>query len=307
MLISEKIEQLSYRCKDARGSVAQYLLDHHADLESMNMQQIADATYTSKATLVRTAKALGYAGWNDFMKAWLHELEQKKKLYGDIDTNFPFAEGQSCTQIRESICQIYMESIYQTDHLIQDAALEKAARILDRSRRIGLLCIGANRSLSRIFIQKMLKVGKICDLCEQADMRYYVNVLDSQDCVIMISYSGNDASREPMNLIPLCKSRHIPIIALTGTQDSFLRKEADIVLPIYSRENVFTKIASYSSEISILFLFDLLYSVFFSLHYRMHYDYKVSSVRPIEISKEMLNEQGLITEQIQTENTNDGK
>lgn len=285
MLISEKIEQLSLRYNDARHTVAQFLLSEFKKLDSMSMQDVAEATYTSKATLVRVAKALGYTGWNDFIKAYLEEIKEKQKLYGDIDTNFPFKGLDSLHEVRESISHIYMESVYQTNSLCDDRQLEKAARIIDQSQRVGVVAVGANRSLSRIFAQKMIKIGKVVDLCEQADMNYYITALTPKDCVIMISYSGVNLKRDPLSLIPLCKERNIPIIALTSQEQTILRQEADAALTIFSREHIFTKIASYSTEISILFLLDLLYSAYFWLHFDQNLTYRLENAKKLEFAR----------------------
>lgn len=287
MRISEKIEQLSLRYSDARHTVAHYLLAEQKKLEKKTMQDVADETFTSKATLVRVAKALGYSGWNDFMKAYLDEIKEKQRLYGDIDTNFPFERLDSMQEVRESISNIYMESVYQTSSLCDDQELKKAAEIIGRSKKVGVIAVGANRSLSRIFAQKMIKIGKVVDLCEQADMNYYITSLTPEDCVIMISYSGVNLQRDPLRLIPLCQEKRIPIIALTNQEDTILRRVAAAVLTIFSREHIFTKIASYSTEISILFLLDLLYSAYFWLHYEHNLTYRLENAKKLEYSRSL--------------------
>lgn len=285
MPIREKIERLAREVHDARGAVARFLLLEANALENMSMQEVAEATFTSKATLVRVAKALGFSGWTAFHKAYVFERKETERLFEGVDTNIPFSKQDRTAQMRSHLAQIYMESVYLTNDLCEDAALEKAASILDESERIVVLGIGANRSLSRIFIQKMVKLGKRVDLCEPADARYFVNTLTFRDCAILISYSGMPPQREPMALIPLCQARGVPMIALTGRHDNVLRQSADVVLTIFSKEDWFAKIASYSSEVSILFLLDLLYSAYFARHYDEHLSYRMENVRAMEQDK----------------------
>ena len=80
-----------------------------------------------------------------------------------------------------------------------------------------------------------------------------------------ISYSG-----EIHNLCSLArtlKGRSVPIIAITSLGDNELKKYADVVLHISTREKLYSKIAGYSNENSIKLILDILYSCYFNLMY----------------------------------------
>lgn len=42
--------------------------------------EIAEKTYTSKATVIRFAKAMGYDGWKEFMKDYIAEIQYRKNF-----------------------------------------------------------------------------------------------------------------------------------------------------------------------------------------------------------------------------------
>ena len=67
MLIQQKLDEMTVKYADSRASVARFLLEKKAKVNQMSMQQVADATFTSKPTLVRIAKGLGFCGWGEFV------------------------------------------------------------------------------------------------------------------------------------------------------------------------------------------------------------------------------------------------
>ena len=73
MLISQKLESMSINYKDARASVSTFMLEQRTKLQNFTMQQVADAAYTSRSTLVRIAQKLGYSGWNELVKKYVEE------------------------------------------------------------------------------------------------------------------------------------------------------------------------------------------------------------------------------------------
>ena len=90
MLIAQKLEEMNMNCKDARGSVSAFLLAHKADLGRYTMQQVADATYTSRPTLVRIAKRMGYSGWNELVQKYTEECRYYADHFSHISPNVPF-------------------------------------------------------------------------------------------------------------------------------------------------------------------------------------------------------------------------
>ena len=67
MLIIEKLK-LKEKMSDNEESIADFILGLGEELKKYSTRNIADATYTSPATVVRLCKKLGFAGFDDFKK-----------------------------------------------------------------------------------------------------------------------------------------------------------------------------------------------------------------------------------------------
>ena len=99
MRLFQKVEEASYNFNDARKTIGEYLLERKESIEDLSMEQIANETFTSKATLSRFAKGLGYEGWIDFSKEFVKEAKYIRDHFSDIDPNIPFEENDRISDI----------------------------------------------------------------------------------------------------------------------------------------------------------------------------------------------------------------
>lgn len=95
MYLFQKIEELMLIYQDARKNIAEFILNERDRILKLSMQEIADYTFTSKATLVRFAKTLGYSGWKEFIRVFMEESVHQETHYTSINPNFPFDEHDS--------------------------------------------------------------------------------------------------------------------------------------------------------------------------------------------------------------------
>ena len=65
MFLFQKIEETMMRYTDARHAVGEFILQEQDKLYQYTVTEIAEKTFTSKATVVRFAKAMGYDGWKE--------------------------------------------------------------------------------------------------------------------------------------------------------------------------------------------------------------------------------------------------
>ena len=74
MSLIHKIEEVMMEYGGgSRQSIGAFILEKKGSLTKYSLQEIADATYTSKAAVTRFAKALGFSGWKEFLKAFWEE------------------------------------------------------------------------------------------------------------------------------------------------------------------------------------------------------------------------------------------
>lgn len=211
------------------------------------------------------------------MNKLIEEVRYEQTHYSNIDPNIPFLYNDNLQTILNNIATIQIESIQDTVNNLDLNHLEKAIEILLKSRRIVVLGVSPNNLLSEIFRRKMAAIGKVVEVGQSGELGITSSGLTRNDAVIVISYSGNDVSREPMSFIPQLKQQGVQLIGITSEGGSYIHQEIKTVLGISSRERLYKKISNFSTEESILFLLNILYAGVFSKDYIKNYNFKVKN------------------------------
>lgn len=285
MKLIQKIEDYTILYKDSRSQIAEFLIQNKDDLNEYSMNDISKQTFSSKATLVRFAQSLGFSGWKELIKILIEEIRYEEKHYSAISPNIPFDKNDSFKEIIQNISTVQIESINDTADRIDTAALEEAVGKLISANRIVVLGMSPNNLLAEIFRRKMATIGKIVEVAPPGEIGIIAYSLTNKDAAIVISYSGNDVSREPMKFIPDMKSKGVKLIGITSDGYNYMRQEIDTVLTISSREGLYKKISNFSTEESILFILNVLYACFFSKEYIKNYTYKLKNSIKLEESR----------------------
>lgn len=266
---------------NSRRSIGEFILKEKNDLHKYSLQEIADKTYTSKAAVVRFAQAVGFSGWKEFVKAFTEEQAYQAQHYTDIDANFPFTKDSRRQDIVNQLCSLQVESLLDTADLLDDAPLDECAALLLGSRRVAMFGLNPNFALAELFKRKMLSIGRQVELPSQGDVGLLAHSLDKYDCAVIISYSGNSTTGA-MSVMPALKQRHVPIIGITSVGDNLLRQEADYTLSISSYERLYSKISTFGTENSILFILNVLFSICFAADYDANLERKIGTSRELE-------------------------
>lgn len=282
MKLLQRIEEYTVSQNSTKREIAEFILENKYDIHKFSINQIAEKTFSSKSALVRFGKALGFNGWRDFSNKLIEDVRYEQTHYSEIDPNIPFTYKDNYEEIIKNIATIQMESIQDTTDNIDISHLENAVKILLNSRRIVVLGVSPNNLLGDIFRRKMTTIGKSVEVIQSGEIGITVSGLTKNDAVIIISYSGNDVSREPMSFIPQLKQQGVKLIGLTSDGGNYIHQEIDTILGISSRERLYKKISNFSTEESILFLLNVLYAGVFSEKYMKNYNFKVQNSMNLE-------------------------
>ena len=277
----------------SRRSIGDFILKEKNDLHKYSLQEIADQTYTSKAAVVRFAQALGFSGWKEFVKAFTEEQSYQAQHYSNIDANFPFTKDSRRKDIINQLCSLQVESLLDTADLLDEAPLDECAALLLGSRRVAMFGLNPNFALAELFKRKMLSIGRQVELPSQGDVGLLAHTLDKYDCAVIISYSGNSPTTGALSVLPTLKQRNVPIIGITSVGDNLLRQKADYTLSISSYERLYSKISTFGTENSILFILNVLFSICFAADYDANLERKIGTARELESTRRVTNEQAL--------------
>lgn len=286
MTLAQRVEELTISGGgDSKRTIGEFVLEKKSRLCEYTTQQIAAETYTSKAALVRFAKALGFSGWREFAKAFASEQHYQESHYSDIDPNLPFRETSSTKDIISLMCSLQMESLMDTADLIKPWTVDKIVDLMERSSRIALFGMSPNSLLGELFRRRILTIGKLVEVPALGDNGLLAASLTETDCAVIISYSGNSHTCEPLNVLRFLEPNRVPVVAITSQGTNYLRKHAMYTLSISSQEKLFSKISTFATETSILYILNVLFSAYFARDYQANLKGKVDRGRVLEYQR----------------------
>ena len=283
MYLFQRIEEAAFKQNDARRTIGEFILEHRDHLQEISMDEIAKRTFTSKPTLVRFAKYFDYSGWKEFMYAFTHEVAYyDENAYEDVDPNFPFSAEDDSLQVIEHLMNLKMQSMKDTVAHIAVEDLNRAANLIQKAENVVIYGTSPNYYYGELFKRNLLTIQKKAFMSKSGENGITSSSLSSKDCAIILSYSGNNPDENPTSNVKILKRSGVPIISITSGGKNYLRDYSDVVLNISSKEKLYSKIANFATQESVLFLLDVLFAKIFALNYEINKKNKIANSKVLE-------------------------
>lgn len=233
----------------AEKKVADWLFLHSGEAMPYSITELARQCCSSEATIVRFARRLGFAGYQELKLSLAQELE-RRVISPEIES------GDSCYEILEKICNDTYLSFERTRRTVSPEGLSAAAAAIASARRVVLVGLGSSASVAADASNRFLRAG--CNSAAYSDTHMQtiaVSQLGPGDVVMGISQSG--ASKDIVDALRLGRSRGATTICLTGTARSPIMRQSDIVL-LTDTEELRHSALGLNSHMSRLLLLDAL-------------------------------------------------
>ena len=287
MLIHERLNNQS-NMSDIEKDIANYFLENPQALKELSARKLAEKMFIATSTISRFCKKIGYIGYNDFKDAYLEESNYLQSHFIDIDPNRPFEMNDSPWTIANKIHSLYDETISDTLSLLNHKKLEETAKLLQASDKVYIYSGGDTLDLAKNFKHKMIRIGKDIEVIDRTDLAHYpANYAGPKDCFLLISYSGE--TNEILRILKVLRERKLPTIAITSYGENTLSKAATITLNMSTREKLINNLGSFSSDLSVMYLLDVLYAAYFSKNYVKNYKKKVQIAKNFQTFRNSAN------------------
>ncbi len=229
-------------------------LDDPETVSRSTIHQLAGLVGASEATIVRAARALGFAGYADLRLALAAAGGQRRRQHqvtGDIDP------GDSIREVIEKISGAEQQAIRETAAHIDAGAIERIADAVAAARKVVVYGAGASALVAADLDLKLLRIG----LTSRASADHHValteaSLLTGADVAIAVSSSGR--TEEAVSFLRAAGGAGATTVAITGARSSPLTGHAAHVLFAAGRDSVF-RAAALSSRISQLMAIDCLF------------------------------------------------
>ncbi|MDL2292060.1 MurR/RpiR family transcriptional regulator [Acholeplasma sp. OttesenSCG-928-E16] len=239
----------------AEKVVLDYLIENKENLKDFSVNRIAEAAYTSPASVVRMCKKLGYKGFKDFKIDFILSNSKveipEEREYADViltkDERCGIAAIENNITALEETLKLYDEDEYL-----------KAADMVMSSRKILIFGKGSSYLACKDLEMKLRRINKFCIAQgESHDQLVDATFINEKDVIIFVSNSGK--TREIINAAMVAKANKTKIVSIVKFGTSLLEELSDVVLYTTALEGEFRS-AAMTSRISQMCVVDALFA-----------------------------------------------
>ncbi|MEU4292321.1 MurR/RpiR family transcriptional regulator [Kribbella sp. NPDC026596] len=232
--------------------IAEYLSAHPQEAAFSSAEELGKATGTSDASVVRTAKALGFDGLPGLKRSLQGELQAllspANRLSNSLASFEDGAEGILTATLRDHI-----ERLQQAERSIDPQAFEHAVELIDQARETVICGFAGLDGISSYTATHLNRIGRRARTASSTGYQLAdrLLMLGPEDVVIVIAH--NRIIVETRVILDLCAEVGARAILITDTLGEALRDQVDAVLSApTSRPGTFT------SQATVLILLEAL-------------------------------------------------
>ncbi|MFC4061686.1 MurR/RpiR family transcriptional regulator [Planomonospora corallina] len=238
----------------AAQAIARLILDDPGTVARSTITELSAASGTSEATIVRTARTLGFAGYSQLrlaLAAAVASRPSERLVPGDLAPDDPL------TDVIAKVTRAESEALADTAAQLSPAVLDAVVEAVAGARRVNVHGVGASGLVAADMAQKLLRIGLSAHAFTDAHLALTGAALArTGDVAFGISCTGET----PDVLSPMLVARKggAVTVAITNNPRSSLAGLADHVLVSAGRETAFRP-GALASRISQLLLVDCVF------------------------------------------------
>lgn len=237
----------------AEQKIADFILEHSADVIHMTISELAEAAASADATIFRLSKKLGFTGFQGLKIALAGDLfSPLESVDREVDPH------DSVESFPQKIFHNITEGLQDTLKILDYQELQKAIDALSATKHLSIYGSGGSAIIAADIEHRFMRFGIPVRAYSDPHMQLTsATLLKPGDVVIAVSHSG--ANIDVLNSVELAKKSAATIIAITSYMKSPLSLAADIALHGMAREIRYRSEAM-ASRLIHLAIVDLLYT-----------------------------------------------
>ena len=218
--------------------LANYFIDNFDSIPFLSVQQIAEATSLSVASVVRFAQKIGFNGYLEMREEIalnLQELINKKEFYALIDNKNNLKEDHLTIVANQEI-----KNISETVNLIDRKNFNKSIKLILKSTKIYTLGLGISYLLAEILAYQLSQVANNTSNFSHSHSSFLEQLLYVRGDDLLIALSFPPYSKETIEAVKFAQKKKIKVIAITNKTSAPIARFSDVQLIVRSENLLFT-------------------------------------------------------------------
>lgn len=227
-------------------SIAEY------DVAGLPSSAIAEKTGTSRSTVDRLCKRLGYSGLKELRRALLLE---SRSMQGPVASGVvsEIAHSDSFAEIAYKVFHsASVRALRFADLLSHSSDLDRLVNAIRDAKSIQVFGVGASAVVALDMHQRLMRLGIRISFSEDHHNQIAgASLMEPGDLAVAISYSGR--TRQTLHAAKIAKSRGATLSAILGVSGSPLGEIVDIPIITPPGINLFGADAVMTRALEIMF------------------------------------------------------
>lgn len=281
MLIVQLREQQTLTSHER--DVADYILSHMDEIPGMSAGDLARASLTSKATVVRLSQKLGLSGFQEFKLKLVAEMNQNQRI-SQLLSNEPITGNSSYTDIINTLPSLYDKAITNTRLTFSKNDMLRIGRLLRDAECIDIYGTGISYILAQAAAFKFATLGLESSAYESINGHYLAARKHKKTVAFLVSFTGANRTVERMGqYLRTATTNHV--VGLLGPYSRVTGKWCHEVIEIANRDSVLS-LDVISSFAAVNYVFDIFFSMLLA---RCQEEHAKSSVEMLRHEPLLLN------------------
>lgn len=249
----EYMQEASQSFPSQQKAVCDYILAHYQQTAFMKAEDIALATKTSTATVLRTAGSLGFKSYTALKEA-LQQVLFASTTPPPLDRLRENIAGNSELNVLEQVIKDNIQSLQglYSQHLAE--SFPQAIRIMRKASRIYILGLRSTRGLAvylHALLHQLFRNVYLADASGSDNLFDELYDMTQDDVLIALMAGSPHYTKRTINAVKYAHERSIPIILITNSL-------SNVAVPLASAVLLAPQNTSHYSTVTLVTIIDAL-------------------------------------------------
>ena len=212
------------------ADVANFFRDNREEVLVASAVELAEKIGTSDATVIRTAKALGFSGLDELRRLLVAELRASLSPAARLTRTLGSVQ-EGATPLSLTV-KVHLQALERLQAEISPELFEAALERLASAERIFVFGLGPSSALADYFVIQFRRFGRDAASLTHSGLLLAdgLHRLRAGDVLVVLAYSR--VYQELDALLRCADELGIPVVLITDTLGLPLRKRVEMTLPV---------------------------------------------------------------------------
>ena len=228
-----RIQSMLESLKAAEKRAATFILENPEKAITLTMEELAERSGVSYATINRLCRKIGYMGYKDFKNSLVYDVLYKKDV-DDAINELVITPGTSTKEVCENVYNLAYKVLEDSMSVIDVDVVETVADKLLNAEKVCFLGSGASGITAKYAYSRFFRIG-INSSYEPDATLYMMNVALLKEGDVLFAVSSSGRTEKVVEAVRMAKKQNVTIVSLSDFAISPLSKISDYNLFTTSR------------------------------------------------------------------------